>query len=147
MGFVYIRNMTVFNNAIESIQIGVEDFGSSDTRRILSAVRNLQAGTLLLCKEKLVRLSPDCESLLKVKLLPVVGPDGSVILKGEGRKTVDVQGIKDRFQSSLPQPRAVGPATASYAWGEVKYTVTRLGVDALRLVPISKPRHLVDVQA
>lgn len=91
--------MTIFSNAIESIQIGVEDFGSSDTRRILSAVRNLQAGTILLCKEKLARISPDGESLLKVKLLPVVSSDGSVILRGEGKKTVDVQGIRDRFKS------------------------------------------------
>jgi predicted RNA-binding Zn-ribbon protein involved in translation (DUF1610 family) len=91
--------MTLFKNAIESIQIGVDDFGSPDTRRVLSAVRNLQAGALLLCKEKLARLSADGEALLKVKLLPVACPDGSVILRGVGKKTVDVQGIKERFQS------------------------------------------------
>ena len=91
--------MTIYKNAIESIQIGVEDFGANDPRRILSAVRNLQAGTILLCKEKLARMSPDGDSLLKVKLLPVVGADGLVAFKGQGKKTVDIQGIKERFES------------------------------------------------
>lgn len=91
--------MTIYKNAIESIQIGVEDFGADDPRRILSAVRNLQAGTILLCKEKLARMSPDGESLLMAKLLPIVGLDGVVVFKGQGNKTVDIQGIKDRFKS------------------------------------------------
>ncbi|WP_219018032.1 hypothetical protein [Shewanella algae] len=50
--------MSLLNNAVESIQIGVEDFESSDARRVLSAVRNISAGILLLYKEKLRRMSP-----------------------------------------------------------------------------------------
>jgi hypothetical protein len=43
--------MSILNNAIESIQIGVEDFRSEDKRRQLSAVRNVVAGILLLYKD------------------------------------------------------------------------------------------------
>ena len=91
--------MSLFENALHSIQIGVEDLAINDPRRVLSAVRNVQAGMLLLCKEKLRRLSPDGSSLLMQKLEPVLGLDGQVTLKGVGKNTVDVQGIKERFKS------------------------------------------------
>ena len=50
----------LLNNAITSIQIGVKDYLESekDPRRVISAVRNIYAGVLLLFKEKLYRLSP-----------------------------------------------------------------------------------------
>jgi len=91
--------MSLFENALHSIQIGVEDLASSDGRRVLSAVRNVQAGLVLLCKEKLRRLSPDGDALLKEKLEPVLGPDGAMTWRGTGKKTVDIQGIKERFKS------------------------------------------------
>jgi hypothetical protein len=92
---------TILKNAVQSIQIGVEDFQSTDPRRVLSATRNIMAGVLLLFKEKLRRLSPkdSDEVLIKQKLLPEHGPDGSVVFKGAGKKTVDVQQIKERFTS------------------------------------------------
>jgi len=49
---------SLFKNAIESIQLGVEDFEANDPRRALSAVRNFYPGTLLLAKEVLVRKAP-----------------------------------------------------------------------------------------
>lgn len=91
--------MSLFENAIHSIQIGVEDFASDDSRRILSAVRNVHAGVLLLCKEKLRRLSPDSAVLLMQKIEPVLDAAGALSLTGSGTKTVDVQGIKERFKS------------------------------------------------
>ena len=39
------------------------------------------------------------EVLINQKLLPQHGPNGSVVFKGEGKKTVDVQQIKERFES------------------------------------------------
>ena len=42
---------SLLTNAVQSIQIGIEDFSSTDPRRILSTVRNLYAGILLLLKE------------------------------------------------------------------------------------------------
>ncbi|MBU67013.1 MAG: hypothetical protein CL858_26775 [Cupriavidus sp.] len=92
---------TILKNAVQSIQIGVEDFQSTDPRRVLSATRNIMAGVLLLFKEKLRLLSPrgSDEVLIKQKLLPQHGPNGSVVFHGEGKKTVDVQQIKERFES------------------------------------------------
>lgn len=92
---------TILANAIQSIQMGVEDFQSNDSRRSLSAVRNLSAGVLLLFKEKLRELSPigSDEVLLKQAIFPCKGKDGAVVFRGRGRKTVDVAQIKERFQS------------------------------------------------
>ena len=92
---------TILKNAIASIQLGVEDFQSGDERRSLSAVRNLTAGILLLFKEKLRQLSPagSDEVLIKKNIRPTPSAGGGVTFQGEGKKTVDVQEIKERFQS------------------------------------------------
>ncbi|AVA34662.1 hypothetical protein RN01_30445 [Cupriavidus sp. SHE] len=92
---------SILKNAVQSIQIGVEDFQSADPRRALSATRNIMAGVLLLFKEKLRVMSPkdSDEALIKQNLTPKYGPSGAVVFKGEGRKTVDVQQIKERFKS------------------------------------------------
>lgn len=92
---------TILKNAVASIQIGVEDYLSKDVRRGLSAVRNLTAGVLLLFKEKLRRLSPpdSDEILVKKTLSPTMDEQGTLRLVGEGKRTVDVQEIKDRFRS------------------------------------------------
>jgi hypothetical protein len=88
-------------NAVLSIQIGVEDYRSAQFGRSLSAVRNIYAGVLLLCKEVLDRNSPpDSESVLvKAKIVPVKQTDGTVKLVGKGRATVDRQQIEERFKS------------------------------------------------
>ena len=93
--------MSILNNAIEAIQIGVEDYQQDDNRRSLSAVRNICAGILLLYKEKLVRLSPDHDKDLLVKkdIKPIKNTDGTISFKSTGNKTVDVHGIKERFLS------------------------------------------------
>lgn len=90
---------TILANAIASIQIGVEDYTSRDPRRILSAIRNVSAGILLLFKEKLRRLSPGPdEVLIKQNITPKL--DGGVLsFVGSGRKTVDFQQIKERLKS------------------------------------------------
>ena len=92
---------TLLKNAIISIQLGVEDYKSEDNRRVLSAIRNITAGILLLFKEKLRLLSPkdSDEVLIKQKILPKLNDDGSVVFLGSGKKTVDVQLIKERFGS------------------------------------------------
>jgi ribosomal protein L37E len=87
-------------NAIQSIQVGVEDYLMEDRRRYLSAVRNISAGVLLLYKEKLCQLSPnyDKEILIKKDIRPEYNDKGDVIFAGNGKKTVDVHGIKERFK-------------------------------------------------
>ncbi|MWL89782.1 hypothetical protein [Cupriavidus sp. SW-Y-13] len=92
---------TILKNAVTSIQLGVEDYLSTDERRSLSAMRNLTAGMLLLFKEKLRRLSPadSDEMLVKAKIGPSIGANGSLIMLAEGNKTVDVAQIQARFKS------------------------------------------------
>ncbi|HDU8445776.1 MULTISPECIES: hypothetical protein [Morganellaceae] len=93
--------MSIIKNAIDSIQIGVEDFQSDDDRRSISAVRNIAAGILLLYKEKLCQLSPDNnrELLIKQNIRPVKNEKDEIVFEGKGHKTVDVQSIKERFRS------------------------------------------------
>lgn len=91
---------SLFDNAIKSIQLGVEDFKAAgiDERRALSAVRNLHAGILLLCKEKLRRISPDGAVLLAQRFKPRIAPDGTVEFVGVGRGTVGAKEIQERFK-------------------------------------------------
>lgn len=91
---------SLLNNAAQSLRVGVEDYLSNDPGRTLSAVRNITAGILLLFKEKLRQLSPpeSDEVLLKQKVNPSLKKDGLVFL-GSGKKTVDVQEIRQRFDS------------------------------------------------
>lgn len=92
---------TILSNAIASVQLGVEDYLSADTRRSLSAVRNISAGILLLFKERLRVLSPtdSDESLIKQIIQPRLSDNGSVTFRGNGKKTVDVYQIEERFKS------------------------------------------------
>lgn len=92
--------MSIFDNAIAAIQVGIEDFQSTDPRRLNSAVRNIFAGILLLAKEYLARQSPpdSNEALIKAKLKIIKKPDGSLTVEGLGRNTVDVAQIQQRFK-------------------------------------------------
>jgi hypothetical protein len=67
---------TLFDNAVQSIQLGIEDYQANDPRRALSSVRNFYAGVLLLAKEVLVRQIPDAapEDVLAARFKPI--PDG-----------------------------------------------------------------------
>ena len=51
----------IFQNAIDSIELGIEDYklGSSDSKRYQSSVRNVFAGILLLLKSRLAEISKD----------------------------------------------------------------------------------------
>ncbi len=95
--------MSILQNAIDSIAIGLEDFSSSesDQRRVISCTRNIFAGILLLFKYKLALLSsPDSdEALIKQRVLPVLDEQKGLQWRGKGKKTVDVQNIKERFES------------------------------------------------
>jgi hypothetical protein len=87
---------TILTNAIVSIKLGVEDYRSEDRGRAISALRNISAGILLLFKEKLIRLAPN-ETLIK-KDFQLVWADGKVSWSAKGDRTIDYQGIKDRFK-------------------------------------------------
>lgn len=91
--------MDLLTNAIESIRLGVDDYLSDTHPRLLSAVRNIHAGILLLYKEALRRLSPDGSNdvLLMARIVPSRDADGKMHFMGVGKKTVDTQQIRERF--------------------------------------------------
>ncbi len=93
--------MKIFENAISSIQMALEDYSTGAENRLLSAARNLHAGLLLLYKAKLSELSPTGtdDVLIKKRALPKRVPGGGIMFVGDGRNTVDVQEIKERFKS------------------------------------------------
>ncbi|MCF8976365.1 hypothetical protein, partial [Pseudomonas edaphica] len=92
--------MSMMQNAVTSIQLGVEDFHSDDPRRVLSAIRNLYAGLLLLFKCKLQQLSPpgSDEVLLKTDISPVIDAETQAVI-WKGKKTVDYMEIQNRLTS------------------------------------------------
>ena len=57
--------MSIFQNGIDSINIGVKDFETEEKVRLTSSVRNIYAGVLLLCKEALRRID---ENLIYSKI-------------------------------------------------------------------------------
>jgi hypothetical protein len=89
----------ILKNAVESIQIGIEDSHSTDARRVLSAVRNISAGLLLLFKEKLRRLSPANSNDVLIMRQVRLKREGLSGIKfvGAGKPTIDMQQIRERF--------------------------------------------------
>jgi len=94
--------MSMQDNAVASIRLGVEDFKAAehDEARALSSIRNLTSGLLLLFKVKLQAMSApgSGEALLKEKVTPIFGTDGQVVWVGSGKKTVDVHTIISRLK-------------------------------------------------
>lgn len=88
----------LLKNAITSLQLGIEDYESSDPRRNISAIRNIYAGILLLYKEKLNRISPD-GLFLKKRIKLNFKQDGTIDPVAYGDSTVTVQEIQERFKS------------------------------------------------
>ncbi len=54
------KTLQLYNNAINSIKLGIEDYklAKMNPNRIISSIRNIDAGILLLMKEELRRKSP-----------------------------------------------------------------------------------------
>jgi rubrerythrin len=89
---------SLFENAIASIRMGVEDFRQQDHDRDISAVRNFYAGVLLLAKEALIRTAPnaDPQHVIGAKLKPVPDGHGGIELSQVGHSTIDFQQIGER---------------------------------------------------
>lgn len=90
----------LFENAIQSIQVGVEDYQANDHRRGSSAVRNFYAGVLLLAKEVLVRAAPNAntDDIIAERYKPMPDGKGGVIFQSASRKTIDFSTIGSRFR-------------------------------------------------
>ena len=91
---------TLFDNAVQSIQLGVEDYQSNDLRRSLSAVRNFYAGTLLLAKEALIRAVPkaNAKEIIGANYRPVPDNKGGVRYEQVGYRTIDFDEIGKRYK-------------------------------------------------
>ncbi len=90
----------LLKNAVVSIQLGLEDFASSDERRVISAARNLYSGVLLIAKEVLRQLSPPGTNdiLIRIRKRATKQADGTVVLIGDGKKTIDRLEIEETFK-------------------------------------------------
>lgn len=99
---------SLLKNAIDSIQLGIEDYQSNDPRRALSAVRNFYSGVLLLGKQCLLAQVPDADPMevLASRYEPVIGDDGELEIVPKSSATVDVSELKARFkQFGLQWPK------------------------------------------
>ncbi|EPJ7472025.1 hypothetical protein WJG03_001258 [Klebsiella aerogenes] len=101
----------LYDNAIISLQLGIEDFELSTTpggnqARALSSVRNLFAGMLLLFKYKIAASVDDPADAYTIifnppNIVPESDGNGGVRWVPDGKfkkTTIDVQGIKQRFE-------------------------------------------------
>jgi hypothetical protein len=126
--------MTLLENAGNSVRLGLEDFDSEDDDRLLSAARNLHAGVLLLYKEKLRRLSPEGsnEVLLKKDIRPVFDDGGSITFVGKGKKTVDIQQIKERFKALNVSAEWIRLERVTSIRNDIEHYYTAVERDAVR---------------
>tara|TARA_R110002124_G_scaffold285442_1_gene463993 strand:- start:1386 stop:2348 length:963 start_codon:yes stop_codon:yes gene_type:complete len=97
----------IFENAVTSITLGIEDFETGTDARMLSAARNYYAGLLLLAKECLVNAAPaaDAMEIIGAKFKPVPDGEGGVEHVVSGYATVDLAQLQQRFKDfGLPWP-------------------------------------------
>ena len=94
------RIPNLFNNAVQSIILGLEDYQSKDQTRTLSAVRNFYAGLLLLAKEVLVRTVPDADEwdLIAESYKLKRNKSGSIEFVRRGKSSIGLRGIEERFE-------------------------------------------------
>lgn len=90
----------IFDNAVVSLRLGIEDFETGDDDRMLSAARNYYAGLLLLAKECLVQTVPaaDAMAVIGARFKPKPDGKGGVAHDPDGYTTVDLNQLKKRFK-------------------------------------------------
>ena len=88
----------LYENAIDSIKVGLEDYKSNSQERARSAIRNYYAGVLLLGKACLVRDLDDhnAELALAARYKPQL-INGELEIVTSGPSTVDLAQLKSRF--------------------------------------------------
>jgi hypothetical protein len=97
----------LLQNAIASIQLGVEDYQLKDARRAISAARNFYAGVLLLGKQCLIEAAPEADpmQILGTSFAPKPDGEGGVIHEAKGYRTIDLSELQQRFKDfDLPWP-------------------------------------------
>ena len=124
---------SLLDNAIQSLQLGIEDYQNNDPRRTLSAVRNFFAGVLLLGKEVLVRQAPNADpiDLLSMRHRPKPDGAGGVKLEGEGR-TVDFETLGQRLGDFGVQVDRAALRELNRLRNDVEHYFTKDSPDAVR---------------
>jgi DNA-directed RNA polymerase subunit M/transcription elongation factor TFIIS len=91
---------TLFDNAVQSIQLGIEDYQANDPRRAMSAVRNFYSGILLLAKVVLVRKAPNAapEDVLGARHKPMPDGKGGLSFRPANHQTIDFSNLGERFK-------------------------------------------------
>lgn len=94
-----VQKSALFDNAIMSIKMGIEDYHRKTPPRVLSSVRNLHAGILLLAKEVLVRHAGGAlaEQVIHSDYKPVLNKGRVQYFPSSGR-TINLDQIIRRFQ-------------------------------------------------
>ncbi len=91
--------MSMYDNAIDALICGVEDYQVGTAARYKSALRNVYAGLLLILKEKLRCMAPEMgDVMISERVLPQF-VNGKIVWKAKGHKTVDTNSIQDRFKA------------------------------------------------
>ena len=90
----------LFDNAVQSLKLGIEDYQTKDPIRILSAIRNLHSGILLLAKEVLVRrvTGIDSRDILATGYKPIPDGSGGIKYVPQSKFTINLQNISTRFR-------------------------------------------------
>lgn len=124
----------LFDNAVESIVVGIEDYRRNSRPRALSAVRNFYAGTLLLAKEVLVRKVPnaDPDDILGAKYKPVSDGAGGVNYETVGRATIDFAQVGERFSDFGLGISHAELKDLNRIRNDIEHLYTNAAVDAVR---------------
>lgn len=90
----------LFENAVASLKMGIEDYELDRPERSLSAVRNFYAGLLLLAKEVLIRKAPNADpnEIIVARFKPVLDGAGGVDHVPDGNATIDFITIGKRLK-------------------------------------------------
>ncbi len=129
----------LFDNALESIQMGIEDYALDKPARSLSAVRNFYAGLLLLAKEALARQAPmaDLDEVIGARFKPVPDGAGGVSMVPDGQQTIDFVTIAKRFKDfGIPLDKASEAALKDLntVRNEIEHRYTNKPSDVVREV-------------
>lgn len=90
----------LFDSAVQSIRLGIEDYQLDDPARAISAIRNFHAGVLLLAKAALIQQAPqaDPKDVVGVRYKPMPDGNGGVVFEVSSSRTINLETIKERFQ-------------------------------------------------
>jgi len=125
---------SLFTNAIQSIQLGVEDYQANDARRPISAVRNFYAGVLLLAKETLIRAAPNADprDVLSARFKPVPDRGGGIRFIPVSVQTIDFSTIGERFKDFGLNVDRSALNDLNRVRTDIEHNYTDLSADAVR---------------